>query len=134
MTNSTTFRKLEPSGKGISDVDHDNSPLGKWYCSIRDTPISEFTYKDLSRACQQELYVNHIVPIAMVRLEEEPLAGEMYEGELIVAMKSIPINYWKNHPLILERLLRVVERVKQLSEDEQVVHGVNELAEKIPLK
>ena len=132
MSKFATFRNLESSDKGMSRISHDDSPLGKWYRSVQDTPISEFTDEDLSRACRQELFLNHIVPLAIVRLEEEPLVGEMYEGEMFVAMKSIPILYWKDHPLIWKRLLKVAERIKQLSEDEQIIREVNELAKKIP--
>lgn len=126
-----TFRQLEPSHSGRSEPDPNNSPLDGWYCRIRDTPISEFADEDLGRACRQAIYVDHIVPIAIARLEAEPLAGDMYDGELLVAMKSIPVNYWRNDQQSSERLLKVVERVKQLSDDQDIIHDVNELVRTI---
>jgi hypothetical protein len=131
MNNSMTFRQLETPDGGRSEPDPNNSPLDEWYCRVRDTPISEFADEDLGRACRQAIYVDHIVPIAVARLEEEPLAGDMYDGELLVAMRSIPVNYWRKDQQTSERLLKVVERVKQLSDDQDIIHDVDELVGRI---
>ncbi len=126
MTIYRTFRQLETPHNGGSDPNPNNSPLDDWYCRIRDTPITEFNDEDLCRACRQAIHMDHVVPIAAAHLEEEPLAGDMYDGELIVAMRSIPANYWMSDLPNLERILWVAGRVKQLSNDKDILHDVDE--------
>ena len=131
MNESVTFRQLESSGNDRNELMSGDSSLDDWYRRIRDTPISELDDGDLSRACRQCLYLDHIVPISIARLEEEPLAGDIYDGELLVAMKLIPTNYWKNDQRCSEQLLRVVDQAKKLSDDEDIINDVDELAERI---
>jgi len=72
-------------------------PLEIWYARVRDIPISEFSIFDLARSCRQKLYLEHIVPVALSRLAEDPCAGELYDGELALAFQSIPGSYWDQH-------------------------------------
>jgi CDI immunity proteins len=51
----------------------------------------------LRRACRQQVFPEAVVPIAIKALRKDPLAGEMYDGELIVALGEISREYWKNH-------------------------------------
>ena len=125
MTNSITFRQLESLG---SEYEVGASALDEWYKGVRDTPISELDDGDLSRACRQMLYLSHVVPAAVKRLLSEPLAGDMYDGELLVAMKSIPIDYWQTDRASAEVLANVVEEAKRLSEDNDIVSDADELA------
>ena len=131
MNDSVTFRQLESSRSDWNEVTSGDSSLDDWYRSVRDTPISELDDGDLSRACRQCLYLDHIVPLAVARLEQEPLAGDIFDGELLVAMKMIPTSFWMNDQRYSEQLLRVVNQAKELSDDEDIVDDADELAEKI---
>ena len=98
MMASVTFRHLE-SKKDRELIAHDGtSPLEMWYKAVRDKPIDEFTYNDLCKACRQQVFPEAVVPIAIERLRKEPLAGEMYDGELIAAMTYVDRKYWSAHP------------------------------------
>ena len=129
--NGSTFRQFEAFRDDGNEPASGESILDEWYSHIRDTPISEFDDGDLSRACRQCLYLDHVVPIAVERLKTEPLAGDMYDGELLAAMKPIPTSYWKNNQRISEDLLTIVEQAKQLSDDEDIVKDVDVLVERI---
>lgn len=54
--------------------------------------------EDLGRAARQNIHRAHIVPLIFDRLKEDPLAGELYEGELMVALSNFYLDYWKANP------------------------------------
>lgn len=98
MTHNLTFRQLESSEDRELVARSGTSPLETWYKAVRDKPIVKFSVEDLCRACRQQIFPEAVIPIAIERLSKEPLAGEMYDGELIVAMSNIAKAYWITHP------------------------------------
>jgi hypothetical protein len=72
-------------------------PFPAWYRSVREVPLNELSVEDISKAIRQSIHLEHVVPLALRRLEAEPLAGEMYDGELLVSLKSVPLDYWPKH-------------------------------------
>ncbi len=90
-----TFHSLE---REDSDMEFGHSSLDDWYRSVRDAPLQDLTDGDLCRSIRQQLFVIHTVPIAIERLLENPSAGDLYDGELILAFKAVPVEYWELHP------------------------------------
>jgi hypothetical protein len=43
------------------------------------------------------LRVEQIVPLVIERLGEDPLAGDMFDGELLASLLSVVAGYWKTH-------------------------------------
>ena len=81
-----TFRDIERQ-LGIADEPRvPRESLEVWYESVRVTPIVDFGVEDV--------YPEYVVPEAIRRLQNDPRAGEKYDGELLVALGSIPCNYW----------------------------------------
>lgn len=97
MHDHATFRSLEPHGFAARDESQPLSALDSWYESVGDTPIAQLRIRDVCRACRQELYLKRVIPAALVRLGRDPLAGELYDGELIVALAGVPRDYWAAH-------------------------------------
>jgi hypothetical protein len=94
VTSDLTFRAIEQD-LGIADEQiRAEGSLGRWYQSVRDKRIHDFSIEDLCKACRQELYVQFVVPVAVQRLRQDPLCGEKYDGELVAALRSVPRQYW----------------------------------------
>ncbi|HEY3857555.1 MAG TPA: contact-dependent growth inhibition system immunity protein [Verrucomicrobiae bacterium] len=91
-------------------------PLPAWYRSIRDVPLDELGIEDISKAIRQNIHLENVVPLALRRLQTEPLAGEMYEGELLASFKCIPADYWSKHPTERQSLNLVISAVLQEAE------------------
>jgi hypothetical protein len=54
-----------------------------------------------------------LMPIAIDRLEEEPLAeGDFYPGDLLTAVLRTDESFWAKHPECLNRARQIVRRVK----------------------
>ena len=56
----------------------------------------------------QRVGLEVVVPLALERLEENPLAeGDFYPGDLLVAALRVPPAYWQSHPDQAARLRTV---------------------------
>jgi hypothetical protein len=118
MTNHITFRQLESPNDPNPSANTGDSPLEKWYRSVRDKPIGEFSYNDLCKACRQQLYPEAVVPIAIETLRKDPLAGELYDGELLIAMKSVDRQYWLVHLSQAAEIATIAKSIMRQVDDE----------------
>lgn len=130
MTGTLTFRQLDCQSN-ISDQPVADSALDEWYHRVRDVPLQAMDDGDLSRACRQRFHLDHIVPISVRRLRSFPLAGELYYGELLAAMKSIPVEYWHRNALISREMGRVLDKVKQVSADVDILSDAADVGRQI---
>ncbi len=111
MTHSVTFRQLESPNDPNPNANTGDSPLERWYRSVRDKPIGEFSYNDLCKACRQELYPEAVIPRVIEVLRKDPLAGEKYDGEMLVALKSINRQFWAIHPSQAKEIATIARSV-----------------------
>jgi hypothetical protein len=105
----TTFREIEVTKGSAPGASGEQSPLSKWYAGVRDIPLSAFSVEDLCKSVRQELYPEYVVPAAIEALEKEPLAGEMYDGELTMSFRFVPKPFWRENPAIAGRFLRALK-------------------------
>jgi hypothetical protein len=111
--NPTTFRDIEMA-KGIAPrSEESSSSLTDWYDRIRNVPLLAFGIEDLCRSLRQVLYPQYVVPVALEALERDPLAGEMYEGELALAFRSLPDGFWREHKQVGTRWLASIAGAMQ---------------------
>ena len=101
-----TFRGLD----GNIAIPEPTWPLEEWYAGVRDTSIGELGLADLARACRQNIYPEAVVPFAVDALEEDPLAGEMYDGELVRSLAKVRAAYWVSHPAERARFVNLAGR------------------------
>ncbi len=111
MTHSVTFRQLESPNDPNPNANTGDSPLERWYRSVRDKPIGEFSYNDLCKACRQRLYPEAVIPMAIEILRKDPLTGELYDGELLVAMKCVERKYWLAYPSQAKEIATIARSV-----------------------
>jgi hypothetical protein len=77
---------------------------------LRRKPIGTLDVEDLRLLLGQQEGVEVLVPLALAKLENDPLAeGDHYPGDLLVAVLEIPPGYWKSSPGQLARLQRIIE-------------------------
>jgi hypothetical protein len=117
-----TFRQLD----GNVETRPPEWPLEIWYEKVRDIPLSEMEVEDLARACRQELYLEEIIPLCLEKLEEDPLAGELYDGEMVVALKGVGKEYWQQHPDKRKRFLELAALAYR-AKVEQEMHRPDDL-------
>lgn len=89
---TTYFKDMET----ISESTGHESALDNWYDSVRTKPITDFSIDDICRACRQELYLEHVVPVALSAIEQDVTAGYQYDGELASVLSRIPSAFWRS--------------------------------------
>ena len=119
------FAKLPPSTE-------EEYPLPAWYRAVSETHLDELGLEDICKACRQQVHLEHVVPLALRILKKESLAGEMYDGELLVSLKSAPLDYWPAHQDEVSSLKLIIETVSRSENtDDDLRRDVQELLARV---
>jgi hypothetical protein len=63
---------------------------------LGDLPVAELTIEDLRLLAAQETRLDEVVPVALARLQPQPLAhGDFYPGDLLVALLRLSSQFWE---------------------------------------
>lgn len=82
---------------------------------LRRKPLNQFMVGDLRLMIGQTISRSILIPLAVERLEEEPLAdGGLYPGDLLHAVFGVHEAFWASHPDSFQRVRSVVSRAKNL--------------------
>jgi hypothetical protein len=80
---------------------------------LRRKPLNQFTPGDLRIMIGQQISLPILIPLAVECLEQEPLVqGDYFPGDLLSVMLKIDERFWATHPDSLQRVRRIVDRVK----------------------
>jgi hypothetical protein len=100
MKNVLTIEEIENLEGLIFDDSNENLnySLPLWHKGIRKKKLSELTGGDLARLIRQDMYVKYIIPECIYRLNDDPILGEQYNGELLTALVTkIDKTFWEEH-------------------------------------
>jgi hypothetical protein len=79
---------------------------------LRQVPIGRLDTEGLRLLIGQHEGLEVLVPLAVERLEADPLAeGDYYPGDLLAAVLAVPTDYWQLQPGPRARLLAILEAV-----------------------
>jgi hypothetical protein len=82
---------------------------------LRRVPLADFATEDLRIMIGQEIGLLFLVPLALEKLEQDPLAGgHCYPGDLLNAVLRIPESFWRIHYDMREALRRIIAKTKEL--------------------
>jgi len=110
MIDHTRFADLErAAGQNYEPVEGDKWPLEEWYAKVRQIPITQMSVGDLATACRQDVWTAQVILVMIEVLKGDPYAGELYDGELVVALKLVPVEFWKQNPELAQAVKAVVE-------------------------
>jgi CDI immunity proteins len=89
---------------------------------LRKKPIDEFTIGDLRLMIGQDIGTEYLMPQAIEILEADPLAeGDLYPGELLHSVMTLPIEYWKKRPDQANKAREIaLEAIKILKRQEDI--------------
>ena len=82
---------------GIVHQAENQSSLERWYEKIRKLPISQLTSGDIARRIRQQIFLKEIMPVAIKFIGNNPLAGDYYEGEILIAISKLNKIFWEQH-------------------------------------
>lgn len=108
---SRTLQDLE--GEDWGDGDFFPSHLVMTCHRLRRKALRDFTIEDLRIMIGQRFSLLYLLPLAIERLREDPLAsGDYYDGDLLVQVLTVPATWWQAHPkwwLTLHDIIRDLE-------------------------
>jgi len=110
-----TLEELEGFVAGDAPFD---SYLVRTIFALRKKPIGEFTIEDLRITIGQGRGIPYLLPLALERLEADPLSsGDYYRGDLLMnVLHAEP--YWGGDTTTRAQVRRVIERaLEQLEGD-----------------
>lgn len=82
---------------------------------LRRKPLAQFTVEDLRIMISQQISASLLVPLAIEQLEADPLVeGRYYPGDLLSAVLGLDRDFWVAHPDSGQRLIRIVQRVREM--------------------
>jgi hypothetical protein len=87
-------------------------PLPAWYRSVKTVPLDKLDLEDICKACRQKIHLDHVVPIAVRMLQSDRLAGEFYDGELLVSLGSVPVAYWRGQNEASRIVKQIAESIR----------------------
>ena len=106
------LEELEKDDWGNRDFD---SYLMQTCHRLRRVPLADFTTEDLRIMIGQKIGLLFLVPLALEKLEQDPLAeGDYYPGDLLNVVLDVPATFWNVHVDMCEELCRVIAKTKEL--------------------
>lgn len=85
---------------------------------LRGKPIGSLESEDLRIMISQKVGLEALVPVALERLERDPLLeGDYYPGDLLVAVLRAKVEYWMMHPAELETIQRILNSIHSPEDD-----------------
>ena len=77
---------------------------------LYEKPLKDFTVEDLRIMIGQHFGLEFLVEMALERLATNPFEqGDCYPGDLLTAVLSLPVNYWREHADLYWDLAAIVQ-------------------------
>ncbi|KQU63311.1 hypothetical protein ASG66_02550 [Bacillus sp. Leaf406] len=80
------IRDIYPLSQEQSQADY---PLDEWYNTLLNKDCTELDINDLCRMIQQDIFIEIAVDKAVKVLKRNPLAGDVYDGQLVEVLLSV---------------------------------------------
>jgi hypothetical protein len=111
-----TLENLEKEKWGTFDSD---SRLIKRIKELRKVSLDNFTIEDLRLMIGQHESLDYLIPLAIEKLQADILAeGDMYKGDLLLAVVNARQDYWNKLPEQKEKLIELIAKNKELIDSE----------------
>ena len=114
LDRSKSLQELEGENWGAPG---DTTNLAQKCHALRRKPLKDFTVEDLRIMIGQGIGLRFLVPIALERLQEDPLAeGHFYTGDLLQAVLKVERHFWRMYPDLRGQVVTILDRVPSLIE------------------
>jgi hypothetical protein len=103
-----SLQELEHSDWGEAKYD---SYLVTTIHRLRRIPLRQFSVEDLRIMIGQNIGLQYLIPLALERLREKPLAeGDFCPGDLLKMVLSADPKFWLDHPEWRKEVEEIVQR------------------------
>jgi hypothetical protein len=82
---------------------------------LHRVPLRDFSVEDLRITIGQDIGLEHLVPLALERLHDDPFAeGAYYPCDLLVSVLGAEARFWTSHRELRHQLIVISERAISL--------------------
>ncbi len=82
---------------------------------LRRKPLNRFTEEDLRLMIGQKISLPYLIPLAIERLEEDPLVEACYfRGDLLAVVVRVEEAFWAAHPQLFKRACEIINDVNTM--------------------
>jgi hypothetical protein len=107
-----SLKQLESVTWPTSDL---QSHVVKQSLKLREVPLSKLGVEDLRLLIAQSIGLRFLVPIAIEKLNANPLVeGAYYPGDLLDSLANLPDSFWSEHPDLNNLFVEIAASVYQL--------------------
>lgn len=93
---------------------------------LRRVPLKDWAADDLGRFIGQKFSLDYLVPLAMMKLISDPFTGDLYTGDVLHRLLSLPSDFWHGHPDLLQSLeVVIVKALKLIEGQDELAFGVD---------
>ena len=82
---------------------------------LRTVPLAELTTDNVRFLLTQRIGVDWLIPLALERLSDDPLVGDLFPGDLLNAVLIAASEHWDAHPEDLMSLWAVRESLERIA-------------------
>jgi hypothetical protein len=109
---SKSLQELEDDDWGEATFD---SHLVRECHRLHRVPLKDFTIENLRIMIGQNFCLNYLVPLAIEKLEHNPLAeGRFYAGDLLVNVLRVHSYFWSKHLDLKSKVARVADEALEV--------------------
>ncbi|MCR6663806.1 MAG: contact-dependent growth inhibition system immunity protein [Luteimonas sp.] len=84
---------------------------------LRKVAIGQFSVENLRIMIGQGFGLQHLVPIALERLYDNPFVeGDFYPGDLLLALAKAPSIFWEANPDLMTDMQAVIGRAERAAD------------------
>ena len=78
---------------------------------LRRVPLKDYNVEDLRIMIGQNIGLNYLMPLAIEKLEQNPLAeGDYYAGDLLVNVLLVEARFWSQFPTLMSKASKIAEK------------------------
>ena len=112
MISSKSIEQLE--NDYWKDIEFPTGLVERCY-RYRRIPIGNLTPGQIRTLISQQIGLKFLMPLALEMLRKDVLFdAELYEGDLLSAVLTVDISFWKQYPAIRSEVFQLIEAKKQL--------------------
>lgn len=109
LENNWRFKTLENLEKDAGPEVRVNSHLVIKTSLLRKIPLNEFSVEDLRIMIGQNFGLPYLISLTIEKLTEDVLAeGDLYPGDLLVAVTKIDTRFWIGNPKCKEQIEAII--------------------------
>lgn len=99
--------------------------------NYRKIRISELSVGQLRTLISQKIGIKHLTEIAIEFLGKNAVVGDLFEGDLLLAVSKIPIDYWNQNLTEFKKLKALIESNVELIKAELGEADYEQIIERI---